>query len=143
MTGCRNIHALFPDLLHRSFYIPKTNRTLISSITFAAVGSCCVESYAVYSTVSSTSAGSSHGKQHVLKHFFGLSTYLCYTFSFFCELGTPELNMSSCSDKIIQCQISITSSQVTTISCARTEWLVGGLAAGASFIGCPHGSKCT
>jgi len=86
VTGCRNIHALFPDLLHRSFYIPKTNRTLISSITFAAVGSCCVESYAVCSTVSSTSAGSSHGKQHVLKHFFGLSTYLCYTFFFFLRI---------------------------------------------------------
>ena len=32
LIGCRNIHALFIDLLHRSFYIPKRNRTLISSI---------------------------------------------------------------------------------------------------------------
>jgi hypothetical protein len=141
VRSCRNIHVLFVDLLHRSYYLHKTNQTFISSI--AVLPSALVMLYHLLDAqlFLQPQLVARQGTQQVFKYFFGLSTYPWYIF--FCELGTPELNISSCSGKIIQCQISVTSSQVTNISCTRTDWLAGGQTAGASFIGCPQGCKCT
>jgi hypothetical protein len=137
VRSCRNIHALLIELLHRYYYIPKTNQTFIFSIT--VLPSDLVMLYHLLDAqLFLQTQLVAHREHNRCSNISSASTPTPDTgfffFFFFGELGTPELNMSSCSGKIIQCQISVTSSQVTIISCARADWLAGGQTAGASFI---------